>query len=79
MENREQKMSHSPLKNVPSANLQIVVNWQMGHFSVANGTFFDMSWFNLISIPISPIYYTYIYSNIHNLSEKEAKAQKPNL
>ena len=68
MENREQKMSHSPLKNVPSANLQIVVNWQMGHFFT--------SWFNLISLPISPIYYTYIYSNIHNLSEIEAKAQK---
>ena len=29
-------MSHSPLKNIPSVNLQIVDFWQMGHFSIAS-------------------------------------------
>ena len=36
--------------------------------------FFYIFWYNLINIPICPIYYTYIYSNIHNISEKELKS-----
>ena len=40
MENRKEKMSQLPMKNVPSANLQIVVNEQMGHFSMVSETFF---------------------------------------
>ena len=76
-------MSHSPLKNVPSANLQKFTNWQMEHFSVASVTFIiscflGFFWFNLINIPIFSIYYTYICSNINNLSEKEPKTpEKP--
>ena len=67
-------MSHSPLKNVPSANFQTVVNWQMGHFSVVSLAFVYIFWLNLINILIFPIYYTYIYLNINNLSEKELKS-----
>ena len=66
------------LQNVPSVKNPQFVNWQMGHFSVASGTFFYIFWFNLINIPTFLIYYTYIYSNIHNLPEKEPKTpEKP--
>ena len=59
MENRKQKMSHLSLKNVVSAVSEI---------QLASGTFFYIVWFNLIDwYKIFPIYYEYIYSNIHNL------------
>ena len=68
------KMSHLPIYK----NLQItrwdIFQWQVGYFCFV----FSIFWFNLINIPIFSIYYTYICSNINNLSEKELKTpQKP--
>ena len=69
MKNMKHKMSHSPLKNVSSANL--------GHFSVVS---LQMRYFSTYQyyIRIFPTYFTYIYIylNMHNLSEKEPKSSE---
>ena len=66
-----QKREHLPLKNVPFPNLIRIKIGQVGHFSVANVPFFWMFLVSgFINIPLFPMFYINICSNINNLSEK---------
>ena len=70
MENRKQK--NFPLATEKCPICQFVNVCTLAHRTFFSGEwdiFFYIFWFNLLNIPIFPIYYT----NIHNLSEKELK------
>ena len=76
MENGKQETKNVPLtaKKCPMCQFTNCCKLADSTFFSGEWDVFVHFWFNLINILIFAIYYTYIYSNIHNLSDKELKS-----